>query len=160
LNAQGDTLERTLAGIEARVLGEVWMGRRQTCGYGLLTGSLLGATGMWCWKTIAAAESTQWSGRIPVITMIVLAASGLASTIALSTRTFRGCCAAAYCCGLAAVGGIGAFWWLRTGRVGVTSGWLIIADVVGVLLTMCWLAVVVRPIERSQPEMRLRRNQR
>jgi hypothetical protein len=57
---------------------------------------------------------------------------------------------------LAAVIGIGAFWWVRTARTGTGLSWLVVADVATVTLTLGWLAVIVTPIERSQPDMRER----
>ena len=50
--------------------------------------------------------------------------------------------------------GIGAFWWVRTGRPDAPLTWLLLADIAVVVLTALWLAVIVTPIERSQPDMR------
>ncbi|MGD9517797.1 hypothetical protein [Mycolicibacterium sp.] len=55
---------------------------------------------------------------------------------------------------MASVLGIGAFWWVRTGRPDAPLTWLILADIAVVLLTAHWLTVIVTPIERSQPDMR------
>jgi hypothetical protein len=57
---------------------------------------------------------------------------------------------------LAAVIGIGVFWWVRTGQAEIGLLWLIVADLVAVTLTVGWMAVILTPIEHSQPDMRRR----
>jgi hypothetical protein len=148
-----DTVERTLADIEDRVLGEVWIGHRRAVAHGVLTLLLMVMTAVW-WIDVVSGVSAPGPNRVPTVTAIVLSLASAASGLALGLRRFRGCCAAAYTCGLGAVIGIGAFWWLRTGRPGATLTWLMIADVAVVLLTAGWLSVVITPIEWSQPDMR------
>ena len=152
--SRSDAVERTLADIEDRVLDEVWIGQRRAVVHGVLTVLLMVVTAVW-WIDAAGEVSARGPNRVPTVTAIVLTLASAASGLALGLRRFRGCCAAAYTCGLGAAIGIGAFWWLRTGRPGATLTWLMIADVAVVLLTVGWLSVVLTPIERSQPEMRL-----
>jgi hypothetical protein len=139
------TVERMLQDIEHLVLEEVWLGRGRSVSGWALVASLI-ATAL-AWRTDAI-------GHVPSFAVAMLLLASGASTLALIRRRYRWCCAAAYCCGLAAVIGIGAFWWLRTGRFGAPLTWLILADGAVVLSTIFWLAVVVTPIERSQPDMR------
>ncbi len=151
--SRSDDVERTLADIEDRVLEEVWIGQRRAVVHSVLTLLLMVMTAVW-WIDAVSEVSAHVPNRVPTVTAIVLTLASAASGLALGLRRFRGCCAATYTCGLGAVIGIGAFWWLRPGRPGATLTWLMIADLATVLLTAGWLSVVITPIERSQPEMR------
>lgn len=142
-------LQATLAGIERRVLGEVWIGARRGAALVSLTVVVLVASVTWCYDSV-----TLGSGHVPVVGLVALIIATGVSVLALARRRFHVCCAAAYTCGLAAVIGIGALWWLRTGQPGVPQVWVIIADMAAVLLTLGWLSVVMTPIELSQPQMR------
>ncbi|MGJ6126727.1 hypothetical protein QN239_29530 [Mycolicibacterium sp. Y3] len=148
-----EPIERTLAGIESRVLDDIWLGPGRVAAQGFLTLMLAVSATMWWFNTIGG-HSSHGLNRVPSITIFVLFAAAVVSAFALRLQRFRGVCAAAYAGGLAAVIGIGAFWWLRTGRPGASLGWLTIADIAAVLLTAGWMLVIVTPIERSQPEMR------
>ncbi len=152
-DSYGTPMVRELEAIEHRVLDDIWIGPRRRAIHATLIVVLAASTVMW-WSGAAGEQSAHGSNRIPTVTAGILTLAAIASMAALAIRRFRMCCAAAYVCGLAAVFGIGAFWWLHTGRPGAPLTWLAIADVVTVLLAMAWVAVAATPIERSQPEMR------
>ncbi len=152
-DSYGSAMVRALAAIEHRVLDDIWIGRRRTAIHVAMTVILAAATVAW-WGDAAGEHSTHGANRIPAVTAGILVFAALVSLAALAFRRFRICCMAAYACGLAAVLGIGAFWWLHTGRPGAALTWLAIADVMAALLTIGWVAVATTPIERSQPEMR------
>ncbi|MBI3692185.1 MAG: hypothetical protein HY239_16425 [Mycolicibacterium aromaticivorans] len=152
-----ESIRHALAGIERRVLDEVWIGRPRWAGHTALTILLLAAIGAWCIDVVGEVPGPG-SYRVPVIgTLAHMVAAG-ASALALTARRFRECCAAAYACGLSAVIGIGALWWLRTGTPDAPMAWLVVADMAAVLLTVGWLSVAVKPLEHSQPEMRAYRD--
>lgn len=138
----------TLRVIEAKVLEEVWIGSvRWGVGVGLSV-VLVAVSAWWCGGPGHA------SGGVPTTSAVLFVVAALTSAMAVFRRRYRWCCAALYCCGLATVIGIGAFWWLRTGRHSAGLGWLVLADVAAIGLMLCWATVVVTPIERSQPDMR------
>lgn len=139
------TVERMLDDIEHRVLEEVWLGRRRSVTGWALVGSVFATVMLW---RIDAA------GHVPTVATVILSTAASASGLALARRRYRWCCVAAYSCGLASVFGIGAFWWVRTGRPNAPLTWLMLADIAILVLTALWLAVIVTPIERSQPDMR------
>ena len=139
------TVERMLDDTEHRVLEEVWLGRRRSVTGWALIASLVVTVTLW------RIDAT---GRVPTTATVMLSTASVISGLALTLRRYRWCCAAAYSCGLASVLGIGAFWWVRTGRPDAPLTWLTLADLAVVLLTALWLAVIVTPVERSQPEMR------
>lgn len=139
------TVDRILDDIEHRVLEEVWLGRRPSANGWTLVGTLIATVMLW------RIDAT---GHVPTVAAAMLTLAAGLSGLALARRRYRWCCVAAYSCGLASVLGIGAFWWVRTGRPDAPLTWLILADIAVVLLTAHWLTVIVTPIERSQPDMR------
>ncbi|WP_142270954.1 hypothetical protein [Mycobacterium sp. AT1] len=139
------TVERMLDDIEHHVLEEVWLGRRRSVIGWALVGSLFATVMLW---------RIDVAGYVPTAAVVMLSTASILSGLALAVRRYRWCCVAAYSCGLASVVGIGAFWWVRTGRPDTPLTWLIIADIAVVTLTVHWLAVIVTPIERSQPDIR------
>jgi len=144
---------RTLQTIETQVLEEVSISRAcRTIGSALAIG-LAGLASIW-WLDAAGHASPQPAKVVPTVAVAALGGASAVSTLALRLQRYRWCCAAAYCCGLAAVIGIGAFWWVRTGQTGIGLLWLVFGDLITVTLTLGWLAVIVTPIERSQPDMR------
>lgn len=149
----GHSIECTLARIENHVLEDVWLGHRRFVGYGVLTLFQTVAVVMWGRAALFDAPANGGSGVL-AIALCMLAVASVCSGLALALRRFRWCCAAAYSCGLAGAIGVGAFWWVHTGRPGAGLTWLILADIAVVALTIGWLAVVAAPIERSQPDMR------
>lgn len=138
-------VERMLDDIEHRVLEEVWLGRRRSAIGWALVGSLFATVMLW---------RIDVAGYVPTVAVVMLSTASVLSGLALALRRYRWCCVAAYSCGLASVFGIGAFWWVRTGRPDAPLTWLTLADVAVVVLTVHWLAVIVTPIERSQPDIR------
>lgn len=135
-----ESIRLALAGIERRVLDEVWIGRRRGAGYAALAILLLASTGAWCIDVVGEVAGPG-SYRVPVIGTLAHVVAAGASVLAVKARRFRECCAAAYACGLSSVIGIGALWWLRTGRTDAPMAWLLVADTTAVLLTVGWLSV-------------------
>ncbi|MCV7021589.1 hypothetical protein [Mycolicibacterium aichiense] len=150
---QQESIRHELAALERRVLDEVWIGGARWAGYVVLVILVFVSAAAWSIDVVGAV-SGPGSNRVPVIAALALVAAAALSAFALIVRRFRECCAAAYVCGLSAVIGIGALWWLRTGRPDAPMAWLVVADMAAVLLTIGWLSVVVKPLEHSQPEMR------
>ncbi|WP_155943045.1 hypothetical protein [Mycobacterium sp. 141] len=145
------TLMNTLREIESSVLERVWLGSRRLVVGAALAATLAGASLMWwCGRPVPG------SSGVPAVSAAMFVVASATSAILLVRRRYRWCCAALYCSGLATVIGIGAFWWLRTGRHSAGLGWLVLADVVAMALALCWATVVVTPIEQSQPDMRRR----
>ena len=95
------TLERTLAHIENQVLEEVWIPPRRIAVF-----SLLMVLQLVCALTWFGEEGGDMATRVPLIAVSAQAAAAAISALALTVRRFRWCCAAAYCCGLAAVIGV------------------------------------------------------
>ena len=147
--------QHTLQMIENRVLEEVWIARVWRAVGGALAVALAGAALAW-WPEAMGQESPHGANVVPTVTVALALVTSTVSALALRLRRYRWCCAAAYCCGLAAVIGIGAFWWVRTGHLGIGLSWLVLADLAAVTLTLGWIAVIVTPVERSQPDMRRR----
>lgn len=138
-------VERMLQDIESRVLEEVWLGPVHSAVGGALAAMLCTTSVVWRIDAL---------GHVPTVAAAMLLLASAISGLALARRRYRWCFAAAYSCGLASVFGIGAFWWLRTGRPGAALTWLMLADMAVVVLTILWLTVIITPIERSQPDMR------
>ncbi len=146
---RNDEPERMLRAIENHVMEEVWIGRVRRAAGVAVTLALVGTATVW-WE---GRGSPHVGNDVVTVTVAVFLLASTVSGLALALRRYRWCCAAAYCCGLAAVIGIGAFWWLWTGRTGMGLSWLVLADLAAVALTLGWLAVIVTPIERSQPDI-------
>ena len=103
---------------------------------------------------IAGQAVTSWISY-GALTLFVLAAA--ASTVAVSLRLFRWCCAAAYVSGIGTVVGWAMVWWHRTappGTVPRPCAWMVIGVVAVTALAVTWLGVILTPSERSQPDMR------
>ncbi|GBG36726.1 hypothetical protein [Mycobacterium montefiorense] len=146
---------RMLRRIENRVLEQVWIARARRGVGGALVVVL--AIAAWAWWLEAVARGLSGAAiALPAAAVVFFVAASALSALALALRRFRWCCAAAYCCGLAAVIGIGAFWWARTGTLAIGVSWLVLADLTTLVLCAGWLAVILTPIERSQPDMRNR----
>lgn len=150
---RSSSVDVLLAGIEKRVLEDMWIGRGRVVLISTLTAFLTVSLIAW-WLSIRDGGPTPGANRGASVVISILVAPILASATALITRRFRYCCAAAYAGGLSAVLGIGAFWWHRTGAAQSTPWWLALADLSVVLLTVAWLSVVATPMTRSQPDMR------
>ncbi len=145
--------QRTLKTIESRVLEEVSIGRVWRAVGGALAIALSGTAWAW-WLEVMGKESPHAPNHLPTVAVAAMVVASAVSALALGLARYRWCCAAAYCCGLAAVIGIGAFWWVRTGHPGMGLSLLVLADLAAVTLTAGWIGVIVTPIERSQPDMR------
>jgi hypothetical protein len=145
--------QRTLQKLETRVLEEIWIGRVWRAVGGALAVALAGTALAW-WLEAMGHESPHGANRVPAVTVVLAVVTSVVSAVALRLRRYRWCCAAAYSCALAAMIGIGAFWWVRTGHAGIGLSWLMLADLAAVTLTLGWIAMIVTPVERSQPDMR------
>lgn len=148
------SIEDTLRTIEGRVLEEVWIGSGRFATAGGSAVMLALASVLW-WRG-GHADPVHPSSGVPTVSAALFVVGAVVSGATLVRRRYRWCCAAAYCSALATVAGVGAFWWLRTGRHGAGLVWLVLADVAATALAVCWLTVIVTPIERSQPDMRTR----
>jgi hypothetical protein len=80
----------------------------------------------------------------------------MASATALWRKRFRVCCAALYLSGVATAAGFGAVWWCQTSPARVAVWWPLAGFVAAAVLAVCWLGVVLTPLERSQPDMRFK----
>lgn len=147
------TFERTLRRIENRVLNEIWAGPRRIRIFVALCIVQAIATATW-WLEFAANRPGNIAAYVPATALSMLVLAFGASLLAVRIRRFRWCLSAAFCCGLAAVIGIGTFWWLQTGTTVGLKG-LAVADIATIGLCIGWLTLVLTPIERSQPNMRL-----
>jgi len=148
-----DRHERVLRAIENRVLEDVRISTRWRVVGGAVA-VIVAAMAIAWWIEAIAQGSPHAANPVPAIAVAALVIASVVSVLALGLQRYRWCCAASYGCGLGAVAGIGAFWWVRTGRAGIGLQWLVLADLAAVILTLGWLAVIVTPIERSQPDMR------
>ena len=66
------------------------------------------------------------------------------------------CCAPLYLSGVATAAGFGAVWWCQTSPARVAVWWPLAGFVAAAVLAVCWLGVVLTPLERSQPDMRFK----
>jgi hypothetical protein len=145
--------QRVLQRIEIRVLEQMWIGGARRVVGGALAVAVAAAAPAW-WLQATAHQSLRVAIALPAVTAALFMLAAASSVVALFVRSFRWCYIAAYCCGLAAAIGIGAFWWVRTGNAAIGVTWLVLADVATVILCVGWLALILTPIERSQPDMR------
>jgi hypothetical protein len=122
---------------------------------GVLAVVVAGAALAW-WLEVIDRGLPHAANIVSGVAVGALLVASAVSALALRLRLFRWCCTAAYCGGLAAVIGIGVVWWVRTGQAGIALLWLVVADLATVTLTVGWFAVIVTPIECSQPDMRSR----
>ncbi|PRI15681.1 hypothetical protein B2J96_09510 [Mycobacterium shigaense] len=148
-----------LQAIENQVLDEVSISRLRRAVVAALATALAAAASVW-WLEETGKALPYAANRVPAAAAVALLGSAVISAAAVRLSRYRWCCAAAHGCGLAAVIGIGAFWWVRTGPTGIGLSWLVFADLTAVALTVGWLAIILTPIERSQPDMRARSGDR
>jgi hypothetical protein len=146
---------RALRTIENRVLEEVSIQRAWRAVGSALAVVLACAASVW-WLEVIGRESPHAAKTVSGVGVGALLVASVISAVALRLRRYRWCCIAANCGGLAAVIGIGVFWWVRTGQAEIGLLWLVVADLVTVTLTVGWIAVILTPIEHSQPDMRRR----
>lgn len=141
-------MTQTLRAIERRVVDEIWIGRTRR-----LTGATL--TAVLAASAITGAVATSGGGyRVVLVAHLVGGVAAVTSVGALVFRRFNWVCAAAYGCTLAALAAGGAIWWYRTGAVAVA--WSTVTGcAVAALLGLGWVRLLVTPVERSQPDMRV-----
>jgi hypothetical protein len=151
-------LEVVLSQISRRVLDDVWVsGRLHTCTL-VLVHALAGAT-IIGWLSLTAKPDTLaapcW---VSYLAVTFFGLTALASGFAVRLRRFPWCCAAAYLGGITTVVGFGVVWWHQTAPPGRTLGpsvWMVIGVLGAAGLTLTWLGVILTPIERSQPDLRV-----
>ena len=56
----------------------------------------------------------------------------------------------------ATAAGFGAVWWCQTSPARVAVWWPLAGFIAAAVLAVCWLGVVLTPLERSQPDMRFK----
>lgn len=129
------------------------LGRVRAVAIGVL-GPVAAVSAFAWWVDLFAHRATGVSLGVPTVAFVVLVLAAVSSMVALAVRRFRWTCAAAYCCALGTVVGTGALWWVRTGPADSAVGWLVAADLATLILGVAWLSLIIRPVERSQPDMR------
>ncbi|MCX8556968.1 hypothetical protein OS121_18065 [Mycolicibacterium mucogenicum] len=140
-------LEHTLSAIGRRVFDEVWIGPARRYPTAAAVVVLAVSAG------VSWSESHRWVLKVIAI-LFTLAA--VASATALWRKRFRACCAALYLSGVATAAGFGAVWWCQTSPARVAVWWPLAGFVAAAVLAVCWLGVVLTPLERSQPDMRFK----
>jgi hypothetical protein len=138
-----------LLSIQQHVLHDVWIPGPQTvaaavvaCGLG--AGAATGVA--------HAFRNEHWLGIVGNLLFLALAATTL---FGLHRRRFNWCCAAAIFGGISTVAGVGAIWWHRTAHIETGLAQVALCAVAAALLTAHWVSVIVSPLERSQPDMRM-----
>lgn len=102
-----DGHQRMLRTIENRVLEDVSIRRAwRVAGVALAT-ALAAMASVW-WLEAMGQASQHGASRVPTVAVVAFGGASVVSALALRLRRYRWCCAAAYCCGLAAVIGIGS----------------------------------------------------
>ena len=145
---------RTIQRIESRVLHEVSISRTWLTLSNAVT--VVAATSILAWSREAIGQHWPRTCTVSGVTVIAIFVTSTMSALALWRRRYGWCCAAAYCGAVTTVIGMGSFWWVRTGHVGIGIAWLLVADVAVIMMTGGWLTVIITPVERSQPQMRAR----
>lgn len=159
MRTERDTyVEDTLRGIEQSVLHEVRIrpGWRTTASVAATTLGLA-AVCRW-WSAGAAAAEAHGGGAVVSATTAIFLLAALVTTVAVRLPRFRWCCAAACTSWFASVTGMAALWWHRTAPAPDSLVWTLICALAVVVLTATWLAVVLTPLEESQPDMAAKRN--
>lgn len=144
-------VEHALRAVERHVLEEVWLGTVQRATATAAT-TALGAAVLGHW--LCALRPHGGSFLQPATVTFLVAC--VAALQALYVRRFRWCCVAMITSGLATVAGAGTYWWYQTAPVPTPSVWIAVSAAAAAVLTVAWLGVVLTPLEKSQPDMRMR----
>jgi hypothetical protein len=148
-------IENTLRGIERRVLQEIKITRAWRIAATWAVGVLaVAAVARW-WSAGAIHPVAHGGGAVLPATTAVLLLAAFLSAVALRKRRFRWCCAAVIICWVGSVTGMAALWWHRTTPAPDPLVWTVLCTVAVVVLTVTWLVVLLTPVERSQPDMRV-----
>ncbi len=147
-------VERTLRSIERQVLEDVRIGatvRRAAVAAAILVAVSAILGGQFSVQTARGGPHADW---LSVVATSFFAFAAASSLYALRRQRFRWCCVALYVAALAEVTGVAAVWSQQTGPAGALSWWAPSGVVAATVLAIGWLAVVVTPLHRSQPDMR------
>lgn len=147
-------VEDTLRAIERAVLHDIRISPRWRATATAAAAVMAGAAAIRWWSNDAAHPAGHGSAVVVPVTTGIFLLAALMSMVALRTRVFRWCGAAAFTSALAAVSGLGALWWQQTGQTPDPLVWTLLCTAAVVVLTVTWLAVVLTPLEWSQPDMR------
>lgn len=142
------SIDSTLRSIENKVMGDLWLGdtRRRA---GRVLAACLAATAVAGW--LVADGRTH---KVALVASVLFILGSVISLVALYLQRFAWGCAAVYMCGVATVSGVGAFWWYRTAQVDSMPLVTVLGSTLSATLTVGWLAVLMAPIQRYQPDMR------
>ncbi|MGV0579131.1 hypothetical protein ABQE57_10205 [Mycolicibacterium elephantis] len=146
-------VQRTLRAIERAVLNEVTISPAWRRAATVAAPTLAVAAVIRWWSIGVYHPGVHGAVGVDVSTVIFLVAM-LMSLTAVRTAQFRWCFAAAFTSGIATVTGAGAVWWHQTTAAAGSMVWAVISAVSAAVLTACWLAVALTPLDRSQPDMR------
>ncbi len=151
-------VEAMLRRIGRRVLDDIWISRRVRVFTGAVGATLAGAA-VFGWADVSDRSVTATPGiAICAVALTFFTMTTALSSIALLRCRFRWCTAAAYGGGLGMVVGFGVVWWHQTTPNAQCPGpcaWMVVGALCSVALTVTWLRVILTPIERSQPDIRL-----
>lgn len=150
---QTDPMEAMLRDIESRVLNDIDIRATTAVVLGMALGGVTIAAVAVAWAEALAVRI----GPIDAVAGVVVAAHLLLSVIALATRDFRWCCAAALSGGLAAVLAVATHWTHASVAGGPAAP---VAPAVPALVTagfaaastVAWFTVVARPLGSSHPD--------
>lgn len=144
-------MKSMLRRIGRRVFDDVRMTRRTRIFAGTAVAALTAAAATgW-----VAGVHSGWISRVAITLYLLTCAI---SSVALYRRRFRWCCASTYVGAVSTVAGLGVVWWHQTAPPALSAGpaaWMVVGFVACATLTVTWLSVILTPLERSQPDMRL-----
>lgn len=147
-----------LRGIERQVLDDVWIDPRRRV-FTAVVIAWLAAAATLGWADVHDRAATGTPGVAGcAVALSLFTATAMVSSIALLRSTFRWCTLGAYGGGLGTVVGVGVVWWHQTTPIAQAPGprlWMAAGVLCSVALALVWLRVIVTPLERSQPDLRL-----
>lgn len=151
-------VEAMLRRIGRRVLDDVCISRRVRVFTGTVVAVLAGAA-VFGWADVGDRSATETPGiAICAVALTFFTMTTALSSIALLRCRFRWCTAAAYGGGLGTVVGLGVVWWHQTTPNTQCPGpcaWMVVGVLCSAALTLTWLRVILTPLERSQPDIRV-----
>lgn len=151
-------IEAMLRRIGRRVFDDVWISRRVRVFAAVLVAVLAGSA-VFGWADAHQRHLTATPGvAVSAVALTLFTATTVLSSIALLRCRFRWCTAAAYGGGLGTVAGLGVVWWHQTTpntECPGPSGWMVVGVLCSAALTVTWLRVILTPLEKSQPDIRV-----
>ena len=151
-------IEAMLRRIGRRVLDDVWISRRVRVLAGVLVAATAGAAAFGWADAYQRYLSATPGVAFCAVALALFTWTTLLSSIALLRSRFRWCTAAAYGAGLGTVAGLGVVWWHQTTPNTQCPGpciWMVAGVLCSVALTITWLRVILTPLEKSQPDIRV-----